>query len=313
MKKRIITLALALVLVLVFLPAAPASAADITVIFEDEPIVFANQGPVTIDGRTLVPVRGVFETLGFVVSYEASTQTVTLRSDDYTVIMVIGESVFTTNGKEYTLDVPAQIIEGSTMVPIRLPLESAGFTMVYNSENFTIIIAKVIEEPEPAQEAEVRVPFEQAGEWLEIGVAATLGMADVAENGEISFDGRDLHASARRTFKLNDKYQALEFKIVNLAIDGNGNRTSGQFPADFHGGFLEIVLFFEKDDFIGGDPIMGNLVFIGLPRSADGDIMEINIGGVPGHSVAYLSIGYRILDGLEDVLVTQISDAYFIK
>ena len=44
----------------------------------------------------------------------------------------IGSYIFTTNGEQFTLDVPAQLIGGRTMVPLRLPLESVGMELNWN-------------------------------------------------------------------------------------------------------------------------------------------------------------------------------------
>ena len=53
-------------------------------------------------------------------------QTATLRSADHEVIISIGSADFTTNGVIHELDVPAQIIEDRTMVPMWAVVESVG-------------------------------------------------------------------------------------------------------------------------------------------------------------------------------------------
>jgi len=112
----------------------------INVTINEEHVVFADQTPVIIDGRTLVPVRGVFEHLGFVVSWDGDTQTAILVSNDYEVRITIGSYVFTSNGEEFMLDVPAQIINSRTMVPIRLPLESVGIEVDWDDATMTVIV-----------------------------------------------------------------------------------------------------------------------------------------------------------------------------
>lgn len=76
-----------------------------------------------IDGRTLVPVRGVFEALGFSVSWDEQARQVTLSRANDTIIITIDSASFIANGISHTLDVPAQIIGGSTMLPIRTVLD----------------------------------------------------------------------------------------------------------------------------------------------------------------------------------------------
>ncbi|MCL2873904.1 MAG: leucine-rich repeat domain-containing protein [Defluviitaleaceae bacterium] len=117
---------------------------SINVTIEGELVNFAGQRPVIVDGRTLVPVRGVFEQLGFDVSWDGSTRQATLTSDDYIVILTISSDVFTTNGEEHILDVPAQIIGESTMLPIRAVLESVRYHVNWSAEEQTVIITPAV-------------------------------------------------------------------------------------------------------------------------------------------------------------------------
>jgi uncharacterized Zn-binding protein involved in type VI secretion len=119
-------------------PAAPGTA---NVTINGIPVNFpGGQGPAIEGGRTLVPVRGVFEMLGFNVDWEAATSTAILSNDTITMRITIGNDVFTVNGTPHTLDVPAQNIGGRTMVPIRLPLESVGYNIGWDAATSTVLI-----------------------------------------------------------------------------------------------------------------------------------------------------------------------------
>jgi len=126
MKKfqKTILAALMIVLVAGFAPLMVQANQDISVTIDGVQVAFPDQLPVIIDGRTLVPVGGVFGALGFVPTWDGDAQTATLSRSDFTVIITIGNDIFTTNGAEFILDVPAQIIEGRTMLPLRAVLES---------------------------------------------------------------------------------------------------------------------------------------------------------------------------------------------
>ena len=113
---------------------------NITVTVDGTPITFEDQGPVIVNGRTLVPVRGVFETMGFSVAWENDTQTATLTKDSDVVIIIIDNIVFASNGVGYELEVPAQIIGGRTMLPIRAVLESVGYSLDWDGDTRTVII-----------------------------------------------------------------------------------------------------------------------------------------------------------------------------
>ena len=103
-------------------------------------VIFADQTPVIVEERTLVPVRGVFEELGFEVDWNPDTRTAILQSADFLVLIPIDSEVFTTNGEEFTLNVPAQIINGRTMLPIRAVLASVGYDVDWDSDTRTVLI-----------------------------------------------------------------------------------------------------------------------------------------------------------------------------
>lgn len=139
--------------------AVAAGMSQLTVMANDEihvtidgtQVNFTGQGPVIVEGRTLVPVRGVFEQLGFVPAWDGDARQATLTRADYTIVITIGSYVFTTNGINYELDVPAQIIDGSTMLPIRAVLESVGYTLDWDGSTSTVMITAGPTEEEPVQ------------------------------------------------------------------------------------------------------------------------------------------------------------------
>ena len=130
-------------LLLTFTIAAPIAVYandEIRVTVDGMPVTFAQQAPVIVENRTLVPVRGVFEQLGFVVTWNPNTRTATLTRSDYTIVITIGSNVFTTNGTRHTLDVPAQIINDATMLPLRAVLESIGYRLDWVPATHTVLI-----------------------------------------------------------------------------------------------------------------------------------------------------------------------------
>jgi hypothetical protein len=114
--------------------------APITVTINNTPVNFADQPPTVVDGRTLVPVRGVFEALGFDVGWNEQARQVTLSRANDTIVITLDSATFTTNSASHTLDVPAQSIGGRTMLPIRAVLESVGYNLGWNEATRTVII-----------------------------------------------------------------------------------------------------------------------------------------------------------------------------
>ena len=113
---------------------------EITVTVNGEHVNFPDQQPVVVDGSTLVPVRGIFETMGFDVDWEDETSTAILVREPYTIRVQLGSSTFTTNGVLHQLGVPAQSIGGRTMIPLRAVLESVGYDLDWDGATQTVIV-----------------------------------------------------------------------------------------------------------------------------------------------------------------------------
>lgn len=83
--------------------------------------------PLIKDNRTLVPVRGVFEALGGKVEWDAAKRQVTVFYQDTKVLLTIGSTAASVNEAGAVLDVPAQIINQRTLIPLRFVAESLNF------------------------------------------------------------------------------------------------------------------------------------------------------------------------------------------
>ncbi len=133
MKKKIFAFAM--------VAALSVSAAGATSLVVDGTNVQTDVPPVIVDGRTLVPVRALFESLGATVGWEESTQTATATKGNTVISMQIGNTTAYVNGVAKTLDVPAQTIEGRTMVPARFVAESLNATVNWDSASDTVKIS----------------------------------------------------------------------------------------------------------------------------------------------------------------------------
>ena len=117
-----------------------AHANDISVEIDGTMVVFGDVTPVTVDGRILVPIREVFEAIGFNIIWHDIAQTAVLSDGTNEISITIGRTVFVTNGQSFFLDVPAQLINGRTMIPLRAPLESVGHTLGWNAATQTVLV-----------------------------------------------------------------------------------------------------------------------------------------------------------------------------
>ncbi len=126
------------VLIAAVLMSTSVFAADVNVTVNGKPI--ESKGIIS-NGRTMMPVRGVFEELGFDVSWDNATKTATLTKSAVTVKMTNGESGFTVNGAKIVPDVPQQIIDGRFMLPLRAVAEAVGANVNWNGETSTASIS----------------------------------------------------------------------------------------------------------------------------------------------------------------------------
>ncbi|HNX29711.1 MAG TPA: stalk domain-containing protein [Syntrophomonadaceae bacterium] len=126
-------------LFLCLLFAVPAMASP-SVIIDGQPLAFTDARPVIEQGRTLVPLRAIFEAMGANVGWNQDTRTVTAVKSGTTVVLQIGSSASMVNGQVKQLDVPAQIINGRTLVPLRFISEAFGAVVNWDSASQTVFI-----------------------------------------------------------------------------------------------------------------------------------------------------------------------------
>lgn len=153
MKHRIQRGALVLLmLVMTFALAVTASAAgadEVKVQLDGQMLTFSDAAPVIQNGRTMIPMRAVFEALGAEVSYDDATKTVTAVRDDTTVTMVIGQNTVQVqegeDSRSFTMDVVPNVdpVSGRTYVPVRFAAEALGCNVGWDEDDRTVLIVDV--------------------------------------------------------------------------------------------------------------------------------------------------------------------------
>lgn len=113
---------------------------NMTVNGETVPIDDEGTAPLIVSDRTLVPVRAIMESLGGSVSWDGDTKTASISYNSSTIELTIDNTTAFIDGSEYTLDSPATIINGRTMLPIRFVSEGLGFSVDWDSSSRTITI-----------------------------------------------------------------------------------------------------------------------------------------------------------------------------
>ncbi|MFZ5642940.1 MAG: stalk domain-containing protein [Bacillota bacterium] len=93
-----------------------------------------------VNGRVMVPLRMILESLGAKVGWEESTQTVTVVKGSRTVTLRIGDSVAKINNNTVIMSPPALVKNGRTMVPIRFISEALGAKVDWDGNSNTVRI-----------------------------------------------------------------------------------------------------------------------------------------------------------------------------
>jgi len=117
--------------------AAPTQAKTPIVMMDGRQMQF-EVSPIIENGRTLVPLRAIFEAMGAQVQWNDTTQTVTATRGSITVILTIGSTSPTINGKVWPLDVSAKIVNGRTLAPLRFIGEALGGTVTWDDAAYTV-------------------------------------------------------------------------------------------------------------------------------------------------------------------------------
>lgn len=120
-------------------PPAAARAQPVRVLVDGETAMF-DQPPVVTGGRVLVPLRGVFEQLGAFVQWNAATGAVFATGAGNQVQLTIGSRRAVVNGRTVALDVPAMIVRGRTLVPLRFVSEAMGARVDWDAATRAVYI-----------------------------------------------------------------------------------------------------------------------------------------------------------------------------
>ena len=111
--------------------ASGAARADIAVNLNGQPLA-TGASPLQIGGRTLVPMRDIFEALGAQLSWNPVAQTITAQKDLTKIQIAINNPDALVNGRSIRLEQPATLINGRTFVPLRFVAEATGAQVDWN-------------------------------------------------------------------------------------------------------------------------------------------------------------------------------------
>lgn len=143
MFKRFVGCLLALCLACGMFSVVLAENGEISVFLDGEKLNF-DVPPQMINDRTMVPMRKIFEAMGAVVVWDDSTETVTATKNAKKVNLTVGSNTVYKNGSPIHTDVPAQLIDGRTLVPIRVVSEALECNVDWVEQTNTVNITSNI-------------------------------------------------------------------------------------------------------------------------------------------------------------------------
>ena len=155
MLKRIITFALMLSFVLFMIPNQSQAQTSIGLVVNGRAIENLPTPPVIRDGHMLVPARAVFENLGATVHWQETTRSVYIQYRDREIVVTIDSTDILVNGwPGVAMPIPAQMIDGNTMIPMRAVAVNLGFTVDFRDNT------AFVDSPPPPEPEEPEVPEE---------------------------------------------------------------------------------------------------------------------------------------------------------
>jgi len=180
-------LIVAVLLLMVFAMSGSALAAP-TVYLDNQQLTFEVQ-PVIEDGRTLVPLRAIFEAMGATVNWDSNTQTATAQKGTTSVILPIGSLNPTINGQVQQLDVPGKIVNGRTLAPLRFVGEAFGGSVGWNP---TTQVVTIISIPTSTTDVSEQIKVH----YIDVGQADSIYI-QLPNNNDILIDGGNIEDGPR--------------------------------------------------------------------------------------------------------------------
>lgn len=208
------------------LPGCTALAKDVNIVIDGKELNL-DVAPQIIDGRVMVPIRGVLENLGALVKWDDETQTVSARKSSKTVSLEIGSNDVTldkgeTNddgsAKTETIqtDVAAQLVSDRTLVPLRVISEAMGYSVDWNDETYTVSISTDNDEDESWKDNKVSVDMSTLSVSGD-GASVSDNTLTISKGGVYTLSGKNSDASI--VISTDDKVK-LKLNGVNITSSG---------------------------------------------------------------------------------------------
>ncbi len=235
-----------------------AFATDDIRVYVDNQLIQLDDRPIIQDGRTLAPMRALFESLGATVDWEADTRTAVGKRGNVTVRIPIDSTRPTINGRIETIQVAAQIINNRTYIPLRFVGEAFGDLVQWDGAARSITITRGAEE-KPTDDADTgerddQKTVESLSVWVEAtpesvpaggGRTVTITVT-VADNNGYLVEGADVRFYAE-AFEAGERHGQLSQLEATTDALGEARTTYTTLATDDQR-FVTVNLSVGKDD-----------------------------------------------------------------
>lgn len=99
-----------------------------------------DQAPVIVNGTTLVPVRFVTEQLGGSVTWDDKAKKVSILRGSQLIDFWLGDTEFICNGSIASALAAPTLLNGRTMVPLRVLSDKLGWKITWDEKNRTVLL-----------------------------------------------------------------------------------------------------------------------------------------------------------------------------
>jgi len=103
-------------------------------------VIQTDVAPRIINGHTLVPIRFVAQALGANVTWQPDQQQAVIEYEGQRVVAQAGENTLVAGNRSVRTEVPTQVIQGRTMIPLRAVAETLGANVQWDPQTRTVYV-----------------------------------------------------------------------------------------------------------------------------------------------------------------------------
>ena len=222
--KKVTAIVLSLILCLSSFGMAIASEDNIGIMIYGKEVTF-DRMPVNVNGRVLVPLRGIFETLGAKVNWDDATKTVTAERNGTNVKLTIDSKTAYVNDKEIALDVPASIMDSRTLVPVRFVSEALGEKVDWIDSTKTVVVVSKDREIKSDVHRAIPTTFKTSSDYKDMNDYNATGITVPEEMRKTPVITPQDVLNASYTFEKGGKVEK-DGDVIRVTVDGVTNNTT---------------------------------------------------------------------------------------